>query len=99
MAMLTRIVVGMFRTSYNSVSGFSSIYLDFANVFNIDNYVPYFIVAIIMGLLMLIGDGGDFDLGLDGLDFGSGSGSSGTRKTRRELEREVINDLKDVDIF
>lgn len=48
MAMLTRIVVGMFRTSYNSVSGFSSIYLDFANVFNIDNYVPYFIVAIIM---------------------------------------------------
>mgnify|MGYP003300274397 CR=1 FL=1 len=48
MAMLTRIVVGMFRTSYNSVSGFSSIYLDFANIFNIDNYVPYFIVAIIM---------------------------------------------------
>ena len=57
------------------------------------------IVAIIMGLLMLIGDGGDFDLGLDGLDFGSGSGSSETRKTRRELEREVINVLKDVDIF
>ena len=57
------------------------------------------IVAIIMGLLMLIGDGGDFDLGLDGLDFGGGSGGSETRKTRRELEREVINDLKDVDIF
>lgn len=51
------------------------------------------VVAIIMGLLMLAGDGADldFDFGLDGLDFSSGN----SKKARKNLEREVINDLND----
>lgn len=56
------------------------------------------IVAIIIGLMMLAGDG--VDLSLDGLDFsGGGSGGNGPKKARNELEREVINDLKDVELF
>lgn len=50
LAMATRIVVGSFNTSYNSVSGFSSVYFDMSNIFNLDNYVPYFVIAVIMSL-------------------------------------------------
>lgn len=50
LAMATRIIVGSFNTSYNSVSGFSQVYFDMTNIFNIDNYVPYFIIALIMTL-------------------------------------------------
>ena len=57
------------------------------------------LVAIIIGLMMLAGDGGDFDLSLDGLDFGGGGSGGNPKKTRNELEREVINDLKNFELF
>lgn len=51
------------------------------------------LVAIIMGLLMLAGDGADFDLGLDGSSFGGDAGGVEKKKQRKELEREIFNDL------
>lgn len=51
------------------------------------------LVAIIMGLLMLAGDGADFDLGLDGSSLGGDAGGVEKKKQRKELEREIFNDL------
>ena len=54
------------------------------------------LVAIIMGLLMLAGDGADFDLGLDGSSFGGDVGGVEKKKQRKELEKEMINDLSKI---
>ena len=54
------------------------------------------LVALIMGLLMLAGDGADFDLGLDGSSLGGGSGETENKKQRKELEREIFNDLNNI---
>ena len=48
LCMAARIVVGMFSVSYNSVTGASSVKLTFGNIFNLDNYTPYLLVAFLM---------------------------------------------------
>lgn len=48
LCMVARIVVGMFSVSYNSVTGASSVNLTFINVFDLDNYTPYLLVAFLM---------------------------------------------------
>jgi hypothetical protein len=46
--MVARIVVGMFHVTYNSVTGQASVSLNFVNMFNLDNYAPYILIAFIM---------------------------------------------------
>lgn len=48
LCMVARIVVGMFSVKYNSVTGASTVSLTFINMFDLDNYTPYLLVAFIM---------------------------------------------------
>lgn len=48
LCMAARIVVGMFSVKYNSVTGASTVSLTFINMFDLDNYTPYLLVAFIM---------------------------------------------------
>lgn len=48
LCMVARIVVGMFSVKYNSVTGSSTVSLTFINMFDLDNYTPYLLVAFIM---------------------------------------------------
>lgn len=48
LCMAARIVVGMFHVTYNTVTGQAAVSLNFVNMFNLDNYIPYLLVAFIM---------------------------------------------------
>lgn len=48
LCMLGRMFVGMFSVTHNSVTGASSVSLTFAGMFDLNNYISYIIVAVVM---------------------------------------------------
>lgn len=48
LCMAARVFIGMFSVKYNSVTGASTVSLTFINMFDLDNYTPYLLVAFIM---------------------------------------------------
>ena len=48
---VTRLIVGAFAKNYNAVTGAYSIYLDFSNVFNFDNYIEYLVITVFVAII------------------------------------------------
>lgn len=46
-----RILIGSFTKSYNAVTGASHIYFNFANIFSLDNYIQYLIIAFLISFV------------------------------------------------
>lgn len=45
LCIVSRVILGSFVKSYNSVTGFGHIYFDFTNIFNVNNYLEYLLVT------------------------------------------------------
>jgi hypothetical protein len=50
----TRLLVGAFNKSYNAVTGAYSIYLDFSNMFNFDNYITYLVITVFVAVICVV---------------------------------------------
>lgn len=53
LCLAVRFVVSIFRKTYNSVTGASSIFLDFSGAFEIGNYLPYILLSVIMTVILI----------------------------------------------
>lgn len=51
---IVRIVAGAFYRSYNSITGAYSINVNFGNVFTLQNFLPYIIVALVCSLIAIL---------------------------------------------
>lgn len=50
-SLVVRFIVGSFTKSYNAVTGAYSVSMDFANLLNLDNYLEYLVIAIVLSLV------------------------------------------------
>ena len=51
---IARLVLGFFHKSYNAITGAYSIYLDFTNVFNLDNYIEYLVITVFVAVVAVV---------------------------------------------
>ena len=49
-----RIIAGCFSRTYNAISGASKIMLNFSGLFDSNNYVPYLLITLLFGLVLIL---------------------------------------------
>ena len=54
MSLAGRIVAGCFSKTENAISGASKIHLDFTGLVDTNNYVPYLVITLLIGLVLIL---------------------------------------------
>lgn len=54
MCLIGRIVVGCFSRTENAISGVSKIVIDFSGLFDVNNYIPYLLMTLFVGLGIIL---------------------------------------------